>query len=54
MSRVVFGDTDEGEQPCVMCCNLRIPSSDKVYYQRNNCDCQPVNTSGVNQLKTNL
>jgi hypothetical protein len=28
--RAVFGDTDEGGQTCVMCCNLHLPSSDEV------------------------
>ena len=30
MSRDVFGDTHEGGQTCVMCCNLHLPSSDEV------------------------
>ncbi len=30
MLRVVFGDTDEGGQTCIMCYNLRLPSSDEV------------------------
>jgi hypothetical protein len=30
MSRGVFSGTDEGGQICVMCCNLRLPSSDEV------------------------
>jgi hypothetical protein len=29
MSRAVFGDTDEVGQTCIMCCNLRLPSSDE-------------------------
>jgi hypothetical protein len=28
--RAVFGDTDEGGQTCIMCCNLRLPSSAEV------------------------
>ncbi len=28
MSRAVFGDTSEGRQTCIMCYNLRVPSSD--------------------------
>jgi hypothetical protein len=27
MLRAVFGDTDEGGQTCIMCCNLGLPSS---------------------------
>jgi hypothetical protein len=30
MLRAIFGDTDEGGLTCVMCCNLRAPSSDEV------------------------
>jgi hypothetical protein len=30
MLRANFGDTDEGGQTCVMCCNLGLPSSDEV------------------------
>ncbi len=28
MSRAVFGDTAEARQTCIMCYNLRVPSSD--------------------------
>jgi hypothetical protein len=28
ISRAVFGDTSEGRQTCIMCYNLRVPSSD--------------------------
>ncbi len=28
MSRAVFGDTFEARQTCIMCYNLRVPSSD--------------------------
>ncbi len=28
MLRTVFGDTAEARQTCIMCCNLRLPSSD--------------------------
>ena len=28
MSRAVFGDTAEARQTCIMCYNLRLPSSD--------------------------
>ncbi len=28
MSRAVFGDTSEARQTCIMCYNLRVPSSD--------------------------
>ncbi len=27
MLRAVFGDTDEAGLTCIMCCNLRLPSS---------------------------
>ncbi len=29
MSRAIFGDTDEAGKTCIMCCNLRLPSSDE-------------------------
>jgi hypothetical protein len=29
MSRAIFGDPDEAGQTCIMCCNLRLPSSDE-------------------------
>jgi hypothetical protein len=29
MLRAFFGDADEGGQTCIMCCNLRLPSSDE-------------------------
>jgi hypothetical protein len=54
MSRDVFGDTDEGGQTCVMCCNVRLPSGDKVLLAKKSCDCQAVNTTGGDQLKMNL
>jgi hypothetical protein len=29
MLRAVFGDTAEARQTCIMCYNLRLPSSDR-------------------------
>jgi hypothetical protein len=28
MLGAIFGDTGEAKQTCIMCCNLRFPSSD--------------------------